>query len=46
MFYYNSNQIERMKIEKNDQRKKLTISSEIEEYIIQILEQFEPQIAK
>ena len=46
MFYYNSNQIERMKIEKNDQRKKLTISSEIEEYIIQILEQFEPQISK
>ena len=42
MFYYNSNQIERMKIEKSEFRPKPEMSSQIESFIIQVLEQFEP----
>jgi predicted molibdopterin-dependent oxidoreductase YjgC len=44
MYYYNANQIERMKSEKGELRLRPTITSEVESKILYILEQFEPQI--
>ena len=44
MHYYNSNQIERMKVEKNELVQRPTETSNIQDFISQVLKQFEPQI--
>ena len=44
MLYYNSNQIERMKIDKNEFSQRPALTSEIQRFIVQVLQQFESQI--
>ena len=44
MWYYNQNQIQRMKIKKNEFIKKFTFQKNLEEQIERVVNPFEPQI--
>lgn len=44
MWYYNQNQIQRMKIKKNEFVKKFTFQKNLEEQIERVVNPFEPQI--
>jgi putative transposon-encoded protein len=42
MWYYNQNQIQRLKIKKNEFIKKKTLAKNIEEHIERVINPFEP----